>query len=106
MSKTISDIEAALNAAADRELEKLLEPLTKIIEDDRLRGYTNSQLITSAGAPHVSVRHGTWSNAIVALARDVVMDAVRDDFRKKYVQRWLADVNRTISVVEDLEGRQ
>lgn len=38
MSKTISDIEAALNAAADRELEKLLEPLTKIIEDDRLRG--------------------------------------------------------------------
>jgi hypothetical protein len=106
MSKTISDIEAALNAAADLELEKLLEPLTKIIEDDRLRGYTNSEVIQSEGAPGVLVKQRTWSNAIVALARDVVMDAVRDDFRKKYVQRWLADVNRTISVVEDLEGRQ
>ena len=103
MSKTISEIEIALNAAADRELEKLLEPLTKIIEDDRLRGYTNSEVIQSAGAPGVLVKQRTWSNAIVALARDVVMDAVRDDFRKKYVNRWLADVNRTISVIEDLE---
>jgi len=59
MSKTISDIETALNAAADRELEKLLEPLTKIIEDDRLRGYTNSEVIQSAGAPGVLVKQRT-----------------------------------------------
>ena len=106
MSKTISDIEAALHAAADRELEKLLEPFDTIIKDDRLRGHTKAEEIRPAGAPSVTVARGTWSTAIVVLARDVVMDAVRDDYRKKYVQRWLADVNRTISVVEDLEGRQ
>ena len=104
--KTISDIEAALHAAADRELEKLLEPLDTIIRDSRLKGYTKSEFITSTGAPHVSVRRDTWATAIVMLAKDVVTDAVRDDFREKYVMKWLADVNRTISVVEDLEGRQ
>jgi hypothetical protein len=106
MSKTISDIEAALNAAADRELEKLLEPFATIIKDDRLRGYTKAEEIRPAGAPSVTVARGTWSTAVVDLARDVVRDAVRDDYRKKYVQRWLADVNQTISVIEDLEGRQ
>lgn len=106
MSKTISEIETALHAAADRELEKLLEPFDTIINDDRLRGHTKEEEIRPAGAPSVTVARGTWSTAVVSLARDVVKDAVRDDFRKKYVKKWLADVNRTISVVEDLEGRQ
>lgn len=104
--KTISDIEAALHDAADRELEKLLEPLSEVLKDSRLRGYTKSEVITAGSAPSVPVKRGTWAPAIVALAKDALRDAVRDDFREGYVKKWLADVNRTISVVEDLEGRQ
>lgn len=104
--KTISDIEAALHAAADRELEKLLEPLDAVLKDSRFRAYTKSEVITASGAPSVPVKRGTWAPAIVGLAQDALRDAVREDFRRDYVQKWLADVNRTISVVEDLEGRQ
>jgi len=104
--KTISDIEAALYDAADRELEKLLEPMDAPLKHPRMRGYTKSEVITAAGAPHVSVRRDTWAPAIIALAKEALRDAVREDFRRDYVQKWLADVNRTISVVEDLEGRQ
>ena len=104
--KTISDIEAALHAAADRELEKLLEPLDAVLKDGRFRAYTKSEVITATGASSVPVKRGTWAPAIIGLAKDVLIDAVRDDFREGYVKKWLADVNRTISVVEDLEGRQ
>ena len=104
--KTISDIEAALYDAADRELEKLLEPLDAVLKDSRLRGYTKSEVITASSASSVPVKRGTWAPAILALAKDALKDAVREYFRRDCVQKWLADVNRTISVVEDLEGRQ
>lgn len=105
MNKSISEIEAALYAAADRELEKLLEPLTKLSKDHKLHGRTKAESITVAGASGVVVPQRTWAPAIIVLAKATVEDAIRDDYRKDYVQRWLDDVNRTMSVVEELNNQ-
>lgn len=96
---TTDHLTKLLHEKADAELKSEIAWLTNSVSGKKFAFYLGKD-VTCNG---VTIKSGSYIPAAIIALEMAIIEASRDEYRAKYVEKWLSKVNEAVGVIQELE---